>query len=71
VSAMTDLPDAETLLEVGLVVLAGLLAGGAFVLAGGRAAGDAGHRRRRRERPPLAGSVPAERHQHVGAVAPR
>ena len=68
---MNKLPEPETLLEVGLVALAGMLVGGLVVLAVGRAAGDLRRHQRHAEAPPVPGHVPPERHQHVAAVAPR
>jgi hypothetical protein len=68
---MSKLPEPEALLELGLVALAGMLVGGLVLLAGGRAAGDLWRHQRHAEAPPAPGHVPAERHQHIAAVAPR
>ena len=68
---MSKLPEPETLLELGLAALAGVLVGGLVVLAGGRAAGDLQRHQRDAEAPPVPGRVPPERHQHIAAVAPR
>ena len=66
-----DKLDRELLLEVGAVLLGAGLFGGAALLALGRATGDARRGRRHGEDPPGAGSIPAERHQHTGAVSAR
>lgn len=64
-------PDPETWLEVGVVAFSLALLAAVGVLLAGRLRGDAGRRRRYAEAPPGGGSVGAERHRNVGAVAAR
>jgi hypothetical protein len=63
----THVPDAETLLEIGLAVSGAVLLGGLGVLVFGSTAGRACHRRRHAAAPPAPGSVPAHRHQNIVA----
>jgi hypothetical protein len=68
---MSKLPDAEALLEIGVIACVGTLLGGLALLIGGRLVGDVGRGRRHTEPPPDAGSVMAERRQHIASVSPR
>lgn len=61
----------ETLLEVGLVALGGLLVTGLLVLLSGKLTGALKRALRRAKGVPQPGSVPPERHIHVKLVAPR
>jgi hypothetical protein len=63
--------DAETVVEAGLVLLAGGLIAGAALLLAGRVRGDAVRAGRHAEGPPARGAVPVERHQHISAVSAR
>ena len=65
------LPEQAGLLEMGLAVFAGLLLSGLAILALGRLIGAALRGRRQAAGPPSVGSVPPERHYHIGAVAAR
>lgn len=63
------IPDLESLLEAGLVLMAVGCLGGLAVLALGRAAGSV--RRAQSHGVPARGSVPVERHHNTGAVSAR
>ncbi len=64
-------PEAELLLEIGLVVFGVLVLVGLGAFVAGRATNRVKHTQRRAEGPPEAGSVPSSRHQNVGAVSAR
>ena len=61
----------ETLLELGILTLAGGLLTALGVLVFGRAAGAAERRGRHAEVSPAPRLVPFERHQHIGGVSAR
>ncbi len=68
---MLGVGDQETWLEIGFALFGlGILAG-IVALVYGRARGSTRRGRRHAEQPPQAGSIGAERHQHIATVAAR
>jgi hypothetical protein len=65
------LPDHESWLEAGLLVLGLGVLGGLIALVAGRVTGDARRGARHAEQSPSAGSIPNERHQNIAGPSPR
>ena len=65
------LPDWESWIEGGLVLLGLGVVGGVASLVFGRFSGDARRGARHAERTPAPGSVPDERHQNIAGPSPR
>jgi hypothetical protein len=63
--------DPETVFELSLALAAALVIGMVGVLVYGQIAGGAARGRREGEGAPERGSIPGERHEHVGAVSAR
>ncbi len=63
--------DRETVFEWGVLLLGVGLAAGLGIVVFGRAMGGTRRGRRHAEQPPQAGSIGAERHQHIATVAAR
>jgi hypothetical protein len=61
----------ESMLEVGLVVLFGLMVGAVGILVGGRVVGSVQRLRRHGEPPPSRGEIPVTRHKGTAVVAAR
>lgn len=61
----------ETPLEIGLAVFGVMLLAGLAVVLFGRTAGGITREQRHAEAPPSPGSIPASRHQNIGAVSAR
>ena len=69
---MSDrLPDYESWLEAGLVVLGLGVSGGLAILVAGRLTGDARRGARHAEGSPEPGAVSDERHQNIAGPSPR
>ena len=69
---MTDrLPDNESWLEAGLLVLALGVLGGLAALAAGRLSGDVRRGGRHAEGSPSPGAVSDRRHQNIAGPSPR
>jgi hypothetical protein len=65
------LPNRESYLEIGLVLLGGLLLGGLAIFLGGRLAGEGKRARGHAQPPPAEGRVSSERHQNIATVSTR
>jgi hypothetical protein len=65
------LPDDESWIEAGLVILGLGVLSGLIALAFGRLSGDARRGARHAEQRPSPGSVPDERHQNIAGPSPR
>ena len=65
------LPDHESWIEAGLVVLGLGVLGGLLALLFGRLSGDARRGSRHAEGPPALGSIPDHRHQNIAGPSPR
>jgi hypothetical protein len=65
------LPDRETWIEGGLLLLGLGVLGGLASLIFGRLSGDARRGARHAEHSPAPGSVPDERHQNIAGPSPR